>query len=375
MAMRAYFDNAASTAVAKEVLDEMIPFFSEDYGNPGSVHSMGSTASKAMSSARKRMSSALKCRPSEIVFTSSGTEADNLALLGTMLRSKKRKLITTAIEHSAVLETCHFLREMGYDIAVMPADREGRVSAEKLEELINGDTAIVSVMTANNVIGTIQPVAELAGIAHEHGALFHTDAVQAFTKTDIDVSKVDMLSVSGHKIHGPKGIGALYVRSGTEIRPMILGGGQENGMRSSTENIPGIVGMGKAAELAMSTMSGDIKRMENMRDDIIEEILRIEGAYLNGPADGRLCNNAHFGFDGIKGTDLVLTLSRMGVMTSAASACSAGSTEPSHVMTAIGRSASEALSSLRISLSRYTECREAELLIDSLPKAVRSLRK
>ncbi|MDR0778393.1 MAG: aminotransferase class V-fold PLP-dependent enzyme [Methanomassiliicoccaceae archaeon] len=368
----AYFDNSGTTAVAKEVLDEMIPFFSEKYGNPSSIHAMGDAAAAAVSGARKKVAAALGCMPSEIIFTSGGTEADNLALMG--FSSEKKKVITSAVEHSAILETCERMRPSGYDVRILPVDRDGRVSASDLMKVIDKNTALVSVMTANNVIGTIQPVAELAKIAHEHGALFHTDAVQAFTKTDIDIANIDMLSISGHKIHGPKGIGALYVRNGVDLRATMLGGGQEYGRRSSTENVPGIVGLGKAAELAVSTMRQDIARMTRLRDTMIDGILTIKGSYLNGPTDGRLCNNAHFGFGGIKGNDLVLALSKMNIMASAASACSAGSTEPSHVMTAIGRSPKEALSSLRISSSRYTTDDEAEHLLTSLPKALASLR-
>ncbi|MCL2786537.1 MAG: cysteine desulfurase [Methanomassiliicoccaceae archaeon] len=378
MAEFAYFDNGGTTAVAEEVLNEMLPFFREHYGNPSSIHAMGGTALKAMSAARKRISSALNCRPSEIVFTSGGTEADNLALLGTVPHlGGRKKIITSAVEHSAILETCARLRSLGYETTILQADREGRIAPDTLRAHIDDDTALVSIMAANNVIGTIQPVAELAMIAHEHGALFHTDAVQAFTKVDIDVMRdsMDALSISGHKIHGPKGIGALYVRNGVKIEPTMLGGGQENGMRSSTENIPGIVGLGKATEIAMSSMDDDVKRMTAMRDSIIDAVLEMSGSYLNGPNDGRLCNNAHFGFDGVKGTDLVLKLSKKGIMASTASACSAGSTEPSHVMTAIGRSPSEALSSLRISLSRYTTQDEVDHLLSSLPDALRAVRK
>jgi cysteine desulfurase len=259
----------------------------------------------------------------------------------------------------------------------MPVDKEGFVDVNTLAKVIDKDTALVSVMAANNVIGTIQPIAELAKIAHEHDALFHTDAVQAFTKTDIDAvrDRIDLMSISGHKIHGPKGIGALYAKNGIKIHPMMLGGGQEQGLRSSTENVPGMVGLGKAAELAMSTMRSDVKRMEKLRDTIIDEVLRIKGAYLNGPAEKRLCSNAHFGFDGVRGSDLVLALNKTGVYVSAASACSAGSTEPSHVMTAIGRDPSEALSALRITLSRYTTQDDIDLLLDKLPKAIKAVRK
>jgi cysteine desulfurase len=373
----AYFDNSGTTMVANEVLAEMIPFFTKNYGNPSSIHSMGDEAAKAVSAARKRVSAALNCRPSEIIFTSGGTEADNLALIGAVAGSGRKKIITSAVEHSAILETCQFLRAMGYETEILPVDREGRVSEASLINAIDRDTALVSVMAANNVIGTVQPIAGFVKIAHEHGALFHTDAVQAFTKTDIDVRRdsIDLLSVSGHKIHGPKGVGALYVRNGTDLRPMILGGGQERGLRSSTENVPGIVGLGKASELAMLTMKDDIVNMTRMRDMIIDNVLCIGDAYLNGPNDGRLCNNAHFGFGGVKGMDLVLALNKKGVMASTASACAAGSTEPSHVMTAIGRSAAEAVSSLRISLSRYTTQDEVDLLLNVLPKAVASVRR
>jgi len=376
MREHAYFDNGATTAVAKEVSDEMLPFFTRSYGNPSSIHSMGDTAAKAVMTARKRTASALNCKPSEIIFTSGGTESNNLALIGAVMRSGRKKVITSAVEHSAILETCRFLGSAGYEIIVIPADGEGRVNVGDMIDVTDDDTAVVSVMAANNEIGTIQPIAELAKIAHEHGALFHTDAVQAFTRMNIDTVRdgIDMLSVSGHKIHGPKGVGALYVRNGVNISPIMFGGGQERGLRPSTENVPGIVGLGKAAELAMATMKDDVKRMERMRDKIINEILNVEGAYLNGPAENRLCNNAHFGFDGIKGKDLVLSLSKMNIMASTASACSAGSTEPSHVMTAIGRSANEAFSSLRLSLSRYTTDQEINILLDAVPYAVRSLR-
>ena len=377
MSRPVYLDNSSTTAVAKEVLDEMLPFFSDDYGNPSSIHSMGDKAAKAISSARKRISLSLNCRPSEILFTSGGTESDDLALIGTVANTGRKKIITSSVEHSAVLETCQHLRSSGYEVRILPVDSDGRVSTDDLADAIDEDTALVSVMTANNVIGTIQPIRELAKIAKDHGSLFHTDAVQAFTKTDIDVVRdgVDMLSISGHKIHGPKGVGALYVRNGVKISPIMFGGGQERGIRSSTENVPGIVGLGKAAELAVSTMNDDVKRMEKMRNTIIDETLRIRDSYLNGPREGRICSNAHFGFRGVKGNDLVLALNKMDIMVSAASACSAGSTEPSHVMTAIGRTPEEAMSSLRISLSRYTSTEDIDHLLASLPSAVSSLRR
>ncbi|MDR0334856.1 MAG: cysteine desulfurase [Methanomassiliicoccaceae archaeon] len=377
MSRTAYLDNGSTTTVAKEVLDEMLPYFTNEYGNPSSIHTMGDNAARAVTNARKRVAAAAGCRPSEIIFTSGGTEADNLAIFGAVMSSGRKKIITSAIEHSAVLEACGRMRETGYKVIVLPVDGEGFVNVRDVAKAVDDDTALVSVMAANNVIGTMEPIAEIAEIAHRHNALFHTDAVQAFTKADIDVKRdcIDMMSVSGHKIHGPKGIGALYVRTGVKISPVMVGGGQEHGLRSSTENIPGIVGLGKAAELAMRTMRGDVKRMTELRDAIIDDILKTHGSYLNGPNEMRLCSNAHFGFGGVRGNDLVLALSKMGVYASSASACSAGSTEPSHVMTAIGRDQSEALSSLRISLSRYTTQDDADLLSESLPKAVRAVRK
>ena len=373
----AYFDNGATTAVAKEVLDVMMPFFTADFGNPGSIHSMGTVATKAVSDARAKIATSVNCRPSEIIFTSGGTESDGLALTGAVIASGKKKIITSAVEHSAVLETCRSLKGRGYEVVILPVDGEGIVNIGELRKAIGDDTALVSVMAANNVIGTIQPIKEIAEIAKEHNALFHTDAVQAFTKKDIDVARdrVDLMSMSSHKIHGPKGVGALYVRSGVKLRPQVLGGGQEGGLRSSTENVPGIAGMGKAAELAMSSMKDDVKRMTKMRDRIIGEVLKIKGSYLNGPVKERSCSNAHFGFEGVKGNDLVLALSKMNIMVSTASACSAGSTEPSHVLTAIGRSPAEAFSSLRITLSRYTTDGEVGILLDSLPRALKAARK
>jgi len=296
-----------------------------------------------------------------------------MAIIGTAHRGKR--IITSAIEHSAVLETCEYLRSHGYGITVLKVDGEGMVDPDDLRKAMSDDVSSVSIMTANNVIGSIQKIRELSDIAHEYGAYFHTDAVQAFTKTDTDVKRsgADMLSISAHKIHGPKGVGALYVKDGTDIKPIMFGGGQELGIRPTTENVPGIVGLGKACEIAKDTMESDIKRMAEQRDRIIDEVLKIKGSALNGPRENRLCNNAHFRFDGLKGTDLVLRLSKEGVAASAASACSAGSMEPSHVMTAIGLSPEQAFSALRISLSRYTTDKEIDHLLAVLPNVIRDM--
>ena len=356
---RVYFDNSATTRMAPEVLESMMPFLTDEYGNPSSVHFMGNAAAAALRKARKQVADSLGCLPSEITFTSGGTESDNLALIGTALACKDRsrkRIVTTAIEHEAVLEACEELKRRGYEITVLGVDNEGYLDPSVLDDAMGDDVCIVSVMAANNVVGTIEDIRELSKVAHEHGALFHTDAVQGYTKMRIDVKKdgIDMLALSGHKIHAPKGIGALYVRNGVPIVPINYGGGQERGLRSSTENVPGIVGLGTAAELAMSTMDEDIRKMTKLRDEIIDDMLRIDGAHLNGPTgDRRLCNNTHFRFDGGKGLDTVIRLSSEGIAVSAASACSAGSTEPSYVLTALGLSPAQCMSALRISLSRY----------------------
>ncbi len=356
---KVYFDNSATTRVAPEVLESMMPFLTEEYGNPSSIHYMGDAAAKALRTARKQVADSLGCLPSEITFTSGGTESDNLAIIGSALACKdpkRKRIVTTAIEHEAVLEACEEMKRRGYEVTKLGVDGEGYLDPSLLDDAMGDDVCLVSVMAANNVVGTIEDISELSKVAHEYGALFHTDAVQGYTKMKIDVRKdgIDMLSLSGHKIHAPKGIGAVYIRSNTPVVPINYGGGQEKGLRSSTENVPGIVGLGTAAELAMSTMDEDIGTMTRLRDEIIDDMLRIDGAHLNGPTGKRrLCNNTHFRFDGGKGLDRVIRLSKEGIAVSAASACSAGSSEPSYVLTALGLSPEECMSALRISLSRY----------------------
>ncbi len=358
-ARRVYFDNSATTRMAPEVLESMMPFLTDEYGNPSSIHFMGDAASAALRKARKQVADSLGSLPSEITFTSGGTESDNLAIIGSVIACKdpsRKRIVTTAIEHEAVLEACEELKRRGFELTVLGVDKKGYLDPSVLDDAMGDDVCLVSVMAANNVVGTIQDIRELSKVSHEHGALFHTDAVQGYTKMKIDVVKdgIDMLALSGHKIHAPKGIGALYVRSGTPILPINYGGGQERGLRSSTENVPGIVGLGTAAELAMSTMDDDVKKMTALRDEIIDDMLKIDGAHLNGPTGKRrLCNNTHFRFDGAKGTDTVIRLSREGIAVSAASACSAGSTEPSYVLMALGLTPDQCTSALRISLSRY----------------------
>ena len=371
-----YFDNAATTQVLPEVAEAAYSYFCDNYGNPSSLHDLGFDAADAIRTARASVARGLNCYPSEITFTSGGTESDNIALLGTVGKRGRNRIVTTAIEHSAILETCAEARRRGFEATIVPVDSEGFVDVPALDSVMGDDVSVLSVMSANNVIGTEQDLREMSRIAHEHGALFHTDAVQGFTKMDIDVKRdgIDMLSLSGHKIHAPKGIGALFVKTGTEISPIVFGGGQERGLRSSTENVPGIVGLGKATEIAMASMAEDVPRMVRMRDRIIDSVLEIEGSALNGPRDRRLCNNTHFRFEGVKGTDLVLKLNRLGFATSTASACSAGDTEPSHVLSAIGLNADQALSSLRVTISQLNTDEDIDALLGALPGAIAECR-
>ena len=376
MVRQIYFDNAATTQVIPEVLEEILPYFSERYGNPSSLHELGAEAAAGMRIARERVAKTLNCYPSEITFTSGGTESDNIALMGVVGKRGRDRIVTSAIEHSAIIETCSHARSIGYKATIVPVDREGFIDMSALDSAMGDDVAVLSVMAANNVIGTLQDLRELSKIAHEHGALFHTDAVQAYTKVDIDIKRdgIDMLSLSGHKVHAPKGTGALFVRDGTEISPIMFGGGQERGLRSSTENVPAIVGLGKAAEFLMANFEDDVSRMTRLRDRIIDTVLEIDGSALNGPRKNRLCNNTHFRFEGVRGQDLVLKLSRMGIAASTASACSASDNEPSHVLSAIGLNATQALSSLRVTLSGLNTDDDVDKLAEILPKAIKECR-
>ncbi len=371
-----YFDNSATTMIAPEVLEAMMPYLTSQYGNPSSIHFMGDYAMSGIRTARKQVADSLNCFPSEITFTSGGTESDNLALIGCMTalakkEPKRNRIVTSAIEHEAVLEACHELKRRGFEFTIVDVDKDGFVDPSALDDVMSDDVGIVSMMSANNVIGTIEDIHELSNVAHEHGAYFHTDAVQGYTKMNIDVKKdnIDMLALSGHKIHAPKGIGALYVKDGTPILPINFGGGQERGLRSSTENVPGIVGLGAASEFAMKNMIQDVKAMTKLRDEIIDDILKINGAHLNGPiGDRRLCNNVHFRFDNSKGLDVVVKLSKEGIAASAASACSAGSEEPSYVLTALGLTPEQCMSALRISLSRYNIQEDVDYLKEVLSR-------
>ncbi len=378
---RTYFDNSATTQVDARVLEAMNPFFTERYGNASSLHSFGREAYQAMEKARDQVAKAIGAPARDIIFTSGGTESDNLALQGAafMAREKEEKdhIVTCAIEHHAVLHTCQFLETQGFKVTYLPVDKEGFVSVEAVKAALTPKTLLVSIMTANNEIGTIQPIREIGAVAHEKGALFHTDAVQAVTKLPIDVAKdnIDLLAMSAHKFHGPKGVGVLYVKKGVRLRPTVYGGGHERGLRSSTENVSGIVGMGKAIELGIAEMPEAVERMTAIRDHIIDGVMgSIPNAHLNGPRKSRLCNNAHFRFDFIEGESMVLQLDAKGFACSTGSACSTKSLEPSHVLTAIGVPQEFAHGSLRVSLSKKNTMEEAGAFLATLPEVVGKLR-
>lgn len=376
---RIYFDHGATTRVLPEVVEAMTPYVSEKYGNASSIHSFGREARMAVDSSRARVAALIGADSSEIVFTSSGTESDNLAIKGVALHKSRGKghLITTDIEHSAVLEPCAYLKSMGFEVTRLPVSKDGFVDLGDVEAAIRDDTILVSVMMANSEIGTIQPVREIGRIAHSRGALFHTDAVQAAGKMSIDVDRdnIDLLSLSSHKFHGPKGVGALYVRKGTKVEPLLHGGGHEGRLRSSTENVPGIVGFGKAAEIAQRDMPTTTERMRHLRDRIIETVPEtIPNAYLNGHPTNRLVNNVHLRFDFIEGEGLVLHLDMLGIAASTGSACSTGSLEPSPVLLALGLTHEQAHGSLRVTLGRENNDEEVSYFLEVLPGIVSKLR-
>lgn len=373
-----YFDNAATTAVSPAVKDAMLPYFTETFGNPSSIfYQKGADARKAMEGARSRISEVLGCAPGEIFFTASGSEADNWAIKGAALKSGKKHIITSAIEHHAVLHTCEFLEKQGYKVTYLPVDADGLVSPADLEAAICEDTALVSIMYANNEIGTLQPIRELCEIAHRHGVLFHTDAVQAVGTLPIDLSElsVDMLSLSAHKFHGPKGIGALFIRKGVKIERLIHGGGQEKGMRAGTENTPYIAGLSKALSDAASGLDEKIAYITALRDKLIRGVLdAIPHTRLNGHAEKRLPGNANFSFRFIEGEGLLLHLALAGFAVSSGSACASASLDPSHVLLAIGLPHEIAHGSLRVSLSAENTEEEVDAFLKALPPIVERLR-
>ena len=379
MPTKYYFDNAATTPVREEVLQEILPYFREYYGNASSIYSIAKESKKALEAARAKVAAAIGATPDEIYFTAGGSESDNMALRGVVNASKKEKkhIITTKIEHHAILHTAEFLETKGVDVTYLNVDEFGKISLEELENAIRPETVLISVMFANNEIGTIQPIAEIAEIAKKHGVLFHTDAVQAVGHVPIDVEKlrVDLLSMRGHKLGAPKGIGAIYIRKGTRISPLIFGGAQEKKLRAGTENIAGIVGLGKAAELAVAEMEETTKKLTALRDKLIHGILEsIPDSRLNGHPTDRLPGNCNISFSYIEGESLLLLLDALGIAASSGSACTSGSLDPSHVLMAIGLPHEIAHGSLRLTIDRENTEEQVDFILEKLPGLVQRLR-
>ncbi len=374
-----YLDNAATTQVDPKVLEAMLPFFTEYYGNPSAVYSFAETAKKAVEDAREKLAELIHAKKDEIYFTGGGSESDNWALKATAeaYGNKGKHIITSKIEHHAILHTSEWLEKHGFEVTYLDVDEKGLISPEELEKAIRPDTILISIMAANNEIGTIEPLAEIGEIAHKHGILFHTDAVQAFghIPLDVDAMHIDMLSASGHKINGPKGIGLLYIRKGVKIRSFIHGGAQERQRRAGTHNVPGIVGFGKAAELALANMDERIKYETELRDYLIKRVSsEIPYTKVNGDLEKRLPNNANFCFRFIEGESMLILLDQNGICGSSGSACTSGSLDPSHVLLAIGLPHEIAHGSLRLSLSEKTTREDIDFTIDELKKIIERLR-
>ena len=374
-----YLDNAATTKTAPEVVDAMLPYFSEYYGNASTIYSLGAESKKAMDHARQTIADSLGAKPEEIYFTAGGSESDNWALKATAeaYASKGKHIITTKIEHHAILHTCEYLEKRGFEITYLNVDRDGLISLDELKAAIRPDTILISVMFANNEIGTIEPIAEIGEIAKEHGVLFHTDAVQAYAQVPIHVDEmhIDMLSASGHKLNGPKGIGFLYIRKGVKIRSFVHGGAQERSRRAGTENIPGIVGRGAAVERAMRIMDSKTRKEIELRDYLIGRLENeIPHCWLNGHRTKRLPNNINFSFLFIEGESMLIMLDMKGICASSGSACTSGSLDPSHVLLAIGLKHEEAHGSLRLTLSEDSTKEEMDIVAEEVKKIVQRLR-
>ena len=374
-----YLDNAATTSTKKEVVDAMYPFFTESFGNPSSVYDFAAKNKKAVNDSRQTIADALHADVRDIYFTAGGSESDNWALIATAeaYENKGKHIITSKIEHHAILHTCDYLESRGFEITYIDVDENGILKLDELKKAIRPDTILISVMFANNEIGTIQPIKEIGAIAKEHDILFHTDAVQAFGQIPINVDElhIDMLSASGHKLHGPKGIGFLYIRKGLKLRSFIHGGAQERKRRAGTENVPGIVGLGKAVSIAVETMDERIKHETEVRDYMIEKIKKtIPYCRLNGDRTKRLPNNVNFSFQFVEGESLLIMLDMEGICASSGSACTSGSLDPSHVLLAIGLPHEIAHGSLRMTLSEETTIEDADYVIDKLQGIVAKLR-
>jgi len=374
-----YFDHAATTRVKKEVKQEMLPFLEEQFGNPSSLYSMGRAARKAVEEARKKVAELINCNPNEIYFTGCGSESNNTIIKG-IAYSNQRKwghIITSKIEHPAVLNTCQTLEKQGFKVTYLNVNKEGIVDIRELEASIRNDTVLISIMFANNEIGTIQPIEKISQIAKMHNICFHTDAVQACGNIPIDVMRmgIDSLSLSGHKIYAPKGIGVLYVKNGVEFQKFIDGGHQEKDKRGGTENVPGIVAMGKACEIAKNNLSRNMKHLQNLRDYYIKQVQeKIANVILNGSLEKRLPGNANFSFQSIRGETLLLSLDAKGICASSGSACTSGSSAPSHVLSAIGLSDELANSSLRVTFGEENTKEDVDYLIQNLIEILKKLR-
>ncbi|NOQ85582.1 MAG: cysteine desulfurase NifS [Deltaproteobacteria bacterium] len=373
-----YADNNATTRVAPEVVEEMLPYFSELYGNPSSMHYFGGQVEKKLIEAREKVASLLNCDPSEIIFTSCGTESDSTAIQGTVESYPyKKHIITTRVEHPAVLNLCRHLSKNGYKLTELAVDKKGCLDLSELENAIVDNTAIVSIMCANNETGVIFPIEEIGEIVKSKGAVFHCDAVQATGKIPLDMSKcaIDLLSLSGHKLHAPKGIGALYIRKGAKLTPFIIGGHQERGRRAGTENVPYIIGLGKASELAMKHIEDGNTRIKALRDRLEKELLRkCTNTRTNGDTEHRLPNTTNISFEFVEGEAILLMLSQKGIAASSGSACTSGSLEPSHVLRAMGIPFTFVHGSLRLSLSRYNNEEDIDYIIEHLPPIIERLR-
>ena len=374
-----YFDNNATTKVAEKVLEEMKPLFCELYGNPSSMHTFGGQIAGRIRKARQQVADLLGAEPGEIVFTSGGTESNNAAIKGTLAAlPDRRKIITTRVEHPAVLSVCRELESHGYTVIELAVDQQGRLDLTELENQIDDDTVLVTIMYANNETGVILPIDKIAELVTAKGLVFHTDAVQAVGKIPLNLSQsnIDLLSLSGHKLHGPKGVGALYVRKGTRMSPFMLGGHQEAGRRAGTENVPGIVGLGKACELAAENIEQENNRVKYLRDKLEEAILqKCPGCRLNGDKENRLPNTSNISFEYIEGEAILLMLDKYGICASSGSACTSGSLEPSHVLRAMGVPFTAAHGSIRFSLSRYNNEDQVDYTIEKMPAIVNRLRK
>lgn len=373
-----YFDNSATTPISEKVLEAMMPYLTSSYGNASSIYSLGRESRKAIDKARDQVAKALNCDSKEIYFTNSGTESDNWAIKGVAYanKDKGKHIITSSIEHHAVLHTCKYLEKQGFEVTYLPVNKNGLVEIKDLIEAIRPDTILISIMYANNEIGTIQPIEEIGEVAKEKKIYFHTDAVQAVGNIDIDLQKlnIDLLSLSGHKLNGPKGIGALYIKNGTKIENLLHGGSQEKGKRPSTENVAGIVGLGKAIELATENIPKKEKYLKNLREYAIENLLKIPHTILNGDREKRLPGNVNVCFEYIEGESILLMLDQQNICASSGSACTSGSLDPSHVLLAIGLPHEIAHGSLRLSFSEKNTKKEIDYLLNLLPAIIQRLR-